>query len=171
MKTTILKQIGTILLLVTTVCFSVTAQKQKQELKPFYSNCDGHRSLQPDQIICTPDESGQYLKPHLKYNFFYDSQNRLCKKEAYKWDVQEAKWGPYYSMSYGFSDGRVEVDYAKWNKKTRDFSALKEKAVYERTDSGLVFYTLYKKHSVNDQWSLVTQLYGPNAESLIADTY
>lgn len=168
MKTTILKQIGIIMLLVITVSISANAQEKRQKLEPFYKNCSGSKAMQPTQIICKPDESGKYLQLHLKYDFIYDQANRLSQKEAYRWNADKREWTPYYKQTFVYNNSQIEMYYTKWNKQKKAYNPVYEKAIYTIADSGVIAYTNYKRTGP-DKWKQVTGFFNQNPNRLIAE--
>lgn len=169
MKTTILKKIGMIILFVGTISAAVNAQKKEDVLQPFYSNCEGAKDLKPTQIISKTDESGQYLVLHRKYDFAYDKQDRVTKKETYKWNSRKQEWTPNYMLSYTYNNDQVVIEYATWNKKTKAYSSAKEKAVYTITPEGITSYISYKRENAAKNWEITTNLTDLIPNRLIAN--
>lgn len=168
MKTTILKQIGIIMLLVITVSFSANAQEKDQKLEPFYYDCSGLKDKHPSQIICKPDESGKHLQLHLKYDFTYDQANRLSQKDAYKWNAVKGEWTPYYKQTFTYNVNEIETHYAKWDKRKKAYTPVHEKAIYTLADSGVIAYTNYKRAAA-DEWKLITDFSNQHPNRLIAE--
>lgn len=172
MKTTSLKRVGFLLLLLVTVCINGQAKNQKQNaelLASFYYDCTGAKCLSQTQTICKPDETGKYLKPHRKHHFTYDEQKRITSKEAYKWDIERNTWVPDYKQTFIYSNNRMETFYAKWNKHKKSYNPSKEKAVYQIGESGIIAYTSYKKTASSAEWMLVTDIPNLLPNSLIAE--
>lgn len=172
MKTTSLKRVGSLLLLLVIVCVNGQAKNQKQtadRLAPFYYNCTGAKCMSQSQTICKPDESGKYLKPHRKYNFTYDEQKRVTSKEAYKWDTERNTWIPDYKQTFIYSNNRMETLYAKWNRRKKLYNPAKEKTIYQIGRSGTIAYTSYKKEASSAEWTLVTDMPDLLPNRLIAE--
>jgi hypothetical protein len=165
MKNNILKRIVAVALLIGAISFSGFAEGKGNNGKanmpcPFYYNSSGIRDLMPEQIVCKPDADGKYLKLHRKYNFSYDKQGRMTRKEAYKWDASRKKWNPDYLLTYNYSLDRIEAEYAVWNKRGKTYNPPKEKVIYAQSDSGISAYLGYKRtdSSEGEGWELVTNL-------------
>ena len=169
MKNTILKRITVIALLASTIIFSGQAENKESQLAPFYSNCTGIKCLNPEQIICKPDESGKYLKAHRKYKFTYDSENRVIEKAAYKWNEHKQKWTPDYLQTFKYSENQIETEYSAWNKRSKSYTSAKEKAIYKTCDLGVIAYTSYKSNSSDNEWKLITNLPEISPNKLIVE--
>lgn len=158
METTILKRMIAIALLTGSIIFSGQAENKESQLAPFYSNCTGIKCLNHKQIICKPDESGKHLKAHRKYNFTYDSENRVIEKAAYKWNEHKQKWTPDYLQTFTYSENQIETEYSAWNKRSKSYAPPKEKAIYKTYHLGVMAYTSYKRDSVEIEWKLINTL-------------
>ena len=161
MKKTILKKTGFAMLLIGVISFSGQAKSQEKkgsQLAPFYHNCEGIKDLKAEQIICKPDESGKYLTLHRKYNFAYDDENRVVKKEACIWNQRSQKWIPAYILTFSYDMNRMETYYAKWDKRKGKYDTTKEKIVYKTCHLGVTAYTSYKRNSLDSEWEVVTDL-------------
>lgn len=80
-------------------------------------------------------QDGTYLYNHIRYEFTYDSENRLTGKTASKWDGSKDEWTPYFKMSYRYSDNEITMSYARWNEKHRAYDKNVKKSVYEMNDT------------------------------------
>lgn len=169
MKTTILKQIGMIMLLAVTCSFVSNAKNKGNDTRVFYHNCQGVQDLQPEQIICKPDESGKYLELHRKYNFTYDNENRVTKKVAYKWNQQNQKWIPDYLQTFKYSKSQTETEYSVWDKHSKSYAPAQEKAIYKTCYHGVMAYTSYKRNASDNEWKLITNLPEISPEKLIVE--
>ena len=94
------------------------------------------------------------LYRHMKYDFAYDSQNRMIAKEAMKWDAASEKWTPYFKISYAYANNEISMEYARWNAGHKEYDAAIEKSVYELNDSNMpVAYINYKWNQADKDWS------------------
>lgn len=95
------------------------------------------------------------LYRHMKYDFAYDSQNRMIAKEAMKWDAVSEKWVPYFKISYAYANNEISMEYARWNAGHKAYDAAIEKSVYELNDSNMpVAYINYKWNQSDKDWSM-----------------
>lgn len=88
-------------------------------------------------------ENGKFLQNHLKYNFTYDAQGRMIRKEALKWNEVEQAFEHFYCLNCNYTEAGTDVEYALWDNKTNAYSDVKEKAVYLKTGDG-IDYLSYK---------------------------
>ncbi|MDR2969463.1 MAG: DUF3836 domain-containing protein [Tannerellaceae bacterium] len=172
----ILKRIAAIALLIGAIGFPAFAEGKGNNGKanmsyPFYYSSSGIRDLNPEQIVCKPDADGKYLELHRKYNFSYDRQGRMTKKEAYKWDASRKKWNPDYLLTYNYSPEQIEAEYAVWNKREKTYNPPKEKVIYTQGEKGIFAYLGYKRtdSSEGEGWELVTNLTDMQSNQLWAE--
>lgn len=99
---------------------------------------------------------GKYLNHHLKYNFKYDAENRLIRKEVLKWNDIEQAFERCFCLNYNYSEAGTDVEYALWNNETNDYSDVKEKAVYLYSGDG-VSYLSYKWNDKDCDWKLMAE--------------
>lgn len=105
------------------------------------------------ETVYTLDESGKYLTPKLKYEYNKDAQGKSRSKKAYRWNVNESKWTPYYLISMTESGNNSIVEYAAWDNKTQEFSLNSQKAVYSRGfEDDILSYVLYKWNPSEENW-------------------
>lgn len=71
-------------------------------------------------------ENQKFLHHHLKYNYIYDNSGRISQKEV-----------------------------LKWNEQSNAYTDIKQKAVYQQTDSSVLRYLSYEWDEKNNGWSLV----------------
>lgn len=78
-------------------------------------------------------EAGGYLNEHLKYNFAYDNQNRVVRKEALRWDKAKKSYAPYYCLDCTYTEAGAEVTCSHWNRKSKSYVQV-EKVTYQKHD-------------------------------------
>lgn len=162
METNILKRIGTVVLLAGAISFSGWAQnkEEKNHPLPFYYDNRGFYESMSTQTVCKPDATGKYLELHCKYYFTYDEQNRMIRKEAYKWNEFRETWSPNYILTFTYEHDQIETEYAVWNQRKKDYNSPSEKIIYAKSNQGIVAYNGYKKNPISDEWELVSDLSG-----------
>lgn len=101
-------------------------------------------------------QSQKYLQPHLKYNFAYDSQNRLSQKEVLKWNEQTRNYEKDHCLNISYNDGETAIEYASWDTMANAYSNVKEKAIYHTNAKGaLEKYQSYEWNKGLHNWNLV----------------
>ena len=141
-----------LVLLTTLAAFS--SAKGKDKLPDFCYNNPGAKVLAESQIVCTPDEKGEYLKPKLKYLFTYDDNDRVVRKEALRWSAVEKKWVNSYCLIFTYDDDSMIAEYARWNKQENDYDECTEKVVYRKNVDMFASYSIYKRNLRDDDWTL-----------------
>jgi Zn-finger domain-containing protein len=106
------------------------------------------------QYVYKQSECGKYLSQHLKYNFEYDEQQRLVKKEVLKWDAAAEKWRKSYCLHYVYDMLGYSVEYALWNDSEKDYSQVLAKQTYDEIEDGALRVALYNWDSDNGEWEM-----------------
>lgn len=89
------------------------------------------------RIVYKKVEDGKFLQNHLKYNFTYDAEGRMVRKETLKWDETEKAFEHFCCLNYHYTEAGTEVEYALWDNKTNAYSNVKEKTVYPKAGDGI----------------------------------
>lgn len=149
MKTTLLVKV--IALAVMAVVCVANVELKAQEPN-FVTNEVKEGDLITSKVIYRMDGS---LYRHLKYDFAYDSENRMTAKEAFKWDAVANKWAPYFKISYQYSNNEIIMEYARWNSGHKAYDEAVEKSVYELNGDNMpVAYVNYKWNQTAKYWNL-----------------
>lgn len=101
-------------------------------------------------------EDGKYLKQHLMYGFDYDAENRLIRKEVFKWDVIRQVYERSYCLNYTYEAGGTEMELALWNAKEAGYTDVKQKVVYLQDGMGIT-YLAYEWDSRDRNWNLLAE--------------
>lgn len=140
-------------MIVMLVCTSSVANAQTKEQKFVYDKKENV------ETVYTLDETGRYLTPKLKYEFQKDTQENTVTKTAYRWNAENKAWNPYYQIVLIEGENESELEYACWNKETKDFSLNIQKAVYEKDfNNDLLTYVFYKWTPETESWQMNQQL-------------
>ena len=153
MKTNDLKKVMIVSLLLTVFVFFGSAEEREKLPKFYYSN-GGAKTLSESQTICVLDESGKYLKPRLKYNFTYDDNNRVVKKEALKWSEIKDDWVNSFCLTFIYNDDSMITEYSKWNVRSNKYDESTEMVVYKMNANLFTSYNYYKRNLRNEEWTL-----------------
>lgn len=145
--------ISVLALLVVFVSFGFAKEKKENRTTFYYSNL-GAKTLSDSQVVCVEDGSGNYLLPHLKYLFTYDEQQRLTKKEAFRWDESTKGWMPSFCLTFVYEFDSMIAEYAKWDTHAQSYNPCLERAVYAMSNDVYVSYHYYKRDSQEMEWYL-----------------
>ena len=129
--TTLFKLMG---MVVMACAFAFTTNLKAQNDSNFITNDEVADGLVVSKIIYRMDGA---LYKHMKYDFTYDTQNRMTSKEALKWDGVAEKWAPYFKMSYTYTDNQIILEYARWSDKSKAYNESVEKSIYELNDANM----------------------------------
>jgi len=127
MKATLLKSIA-VIILVFSVAFNSTIGAQEK----YVSNED----IQNNQVVSkTIYKNEDYFNRHIKYEYKYDNQSRVIQKEVLKWNDRKEEWTKAYKIDLSYSDDQITMEYAKWNKKDKEYNRKKERSIYDLNDN------------------------------------
>ena len=111
MKNSLLNITGLVVLIATLATFICSATVCAETQKKFaYNRTDN------SEVVYSWDESQQYLTPELKYEFKRDKEGTLIEKKAYRWDIFEKNWKPYYLMTFHHKGYEHSIELARWMK-------------------------------------------------------
>lgn len=65
-----------------------------------------------------------------KYEYSYDVQSRLIRKEVFCWKPLKQKWIPVYRIDHYYDDQVMTIEFACWNKKNNNYDLMKKRSVY-----------------------------------------
>jgi hypothetical protein len=74
---------------------------------------------------------GQTLSSKLAYNYSYDEQDRLVKKEVMRWNSVSNKWENDYCLDLTYGEDGYELSKCVWDKRSQAYLPTMEKAVYQ----------------------------------------
>ena len=104
----------------------------------FAYNADTDSAGVTTQYVYKKTPDGRYLNHHLKHRYTYDAAHRLLSRETLRWDAASGDYRPAYALRYTYADdASVAVELALWNPQARDYTDLREKAVYVADGQGL----------------------------------
>ena len=118
----------------------------------FVYNAEGSEDVVTSTLVYKKSGDGKYLSHHLKYNYTYDDQQRLVKKEALKWDLYSEKWEKSYCLNYEYNDFGYSIEYALWNKSQSDYADVVAKQTYDEKIDGAVGMASYKWDKADKNW-------------------
>ncbi len=104
------------------------------------------------QVVYKSINDGKYLSHHLKYNYTYDEQNRLTKKEVLKWDTFSESWERSHCLYYTYDMFGFTLAYALWDTEKTDYTRIVAKQVYDDCMNGAMTVTLYKWNNSENDW-------------------
>lgn len=84
-------------------------------------NTEGHEDVISSTVVYKKSENGKFLSHHLKYNYTYDEQQRLVKKEVLKWNSCSATWENSHCLNYEYGASGYSIEYALWNKSASEY--------------------------------------------------
>ncbi len=99
---------------------------------------------------------GKYLTQHLKYNYTYDEQQRLTKKEVLKWNGAAGKWEQSHCLIYVYDLAGYSVEYAMWNGKQGGYDAAIARQSYRDLQNGAVAVAQYRRDKADESWEVET---------------
>lgn len=97
-------------------------------------------------------ENNKFLHNHLKYNYIYDAEGRISRKEVLKWNESKQRFENHHSLNFFYTDD-VTIEYAAWNEKDSAYTDIREKAVYQNYD-GNQRYICYEWNTQKEDWNL-----------------
>lgn len=162
MKTTLLKSV-----LCVAIAFASVLGTNVMAQENFITNDVMTGDLVTSKIVYRQDGA---LYRHMKHDFTYDSQNRVIEKETFKWDSQKDQWAPHCKISFTYTDDQVMMDYAKWNKKDKAYTASQERTVYALNEfKSPVAYQNYKWNVQSGEWKIANNVRFSDTPVLLAN--
>lgn len=148
MKNSFLNITGLVVLIATLATFICSATVCAETQKKFaYNRTDD------SEAVYSWDESQQYLTPELKYEFKRDKEGTLIEKKAYRWDIFEQNWKPYYLMTFHHKGYEHSIELARWDNTAKDFTLNPLKTTYYVDITNEVLsYTTYNWNTSNATW-------------------
>lgn len=104
------------------------------------------------QFVYKSSDDGRFLSQHLKYNYTYDEQQRLVKKEILKWDSFYKQWERKHCLNYVYDMFGYSVEYASWNAKEADYTDIVAKQIYDESMNNVVAITSYEWNKTAKNW-------------------
>ena len=67
------------------------------------------------------------LSNYMKYNYSYDTQNRMTESEALKWDGME--WKKDMCIRYAYQGKSITTTYYKWNSRKGEYTLIPDMTI------------------------------------------
>lgn len=115
-------------------------------------NTEGSANVVTSKVVYKKSENGKYLSHHLKYNYTYDEQQRLVKKEALKWNLYSEKWEKSYCLNYIYDASGYSIEYVLWNRSTSDYADVVAKQTYDEKMDGVMVVASYRWDNKDKNW-------------------
>lgn len=95
-----------------------------------------HAASPKDYLYDTKEENGKVvskvvfiqenglLNKQVRYEFKYNENGKVSEKTAFRWNVTNEEWVPYYHISYQYDEasGMINTNYGMWDKKKKEYS-------------------------------------------------
>ena len=117
------------------------------------------------------NRDGNYLTAKLAYNYEYDDQDRLVKKEVLRWNERRNEWVKDHCLELTYDIEGYEVSKRNWNRKDQAYELAKEKAVYHYEFSQVMSVNYLRRHTTEKGFESVDQMLVMNpAEDILLAT-
>lgn len=83
----------------------------------YYYNADMENGKVTTMYVYEADN--QMLTSKLAYNYTYDEQERLVKKEVMRWNSVSREWENDYSLNLIYTEDGYELSRSVWDKRTQ----------------------------------------------------
>ena len=100
----------------------------------------------------------EVLTSKLAYNYTYDEQDRLVKKEVMRWNSVSGKWENDYSLDLIYNEDGYELSRSVWDKRTQAYLPTTEKAVYQYVTDQVVAVNYLRRHDSQEQFEWVDSM-------------
>lgn len=109
-------------------CAFVSAQEENN----FIYDTKYENDMMVSKTVFERDEDTNGLNPKTMYEYKYDQLGRIAEKIAYRWDSKQDKWVNNFKLVcvYNEANNTVEIDYAKWDNKTKKFDLNTQQQTY-----------------------------------------
>ncbi|GEM_PF-262449 len=140
--------------------FSVSAMNVSAQTSPeFLYNTEKINGKVISKEVCKMDPSNLIYKLHLKYEYSYDTNDRLKSCKTLRWNDKTAVWENDHILTYEYNNilNTVILNYAIWNERMNEFESPTERAEYQYLENNqLSYYTKYEKESSESDWEIKT---------------
>lgn len=106
------------------------------------------------RTVYEKSNDGKYLSKHLKYNYVYDAQQRLARKEVMRWDTWSNEWVKSHCLNYTYDANGYAIEYVQWDAKSLSYAEVMEKQTYHETVNGAMAICSYSWDKKENQWVL-----------------
>ena len=141
------------LITVTAILLSTMNVHYNNDCK-FAYNVEMAEDIVTSQVVYKKNFDGKLLSHHLKYNYTYDEQQRLVKKEVLKWNAISEGWEPSHCLNYVYDQFGFTLTYALWNNEETDYTKNIAKQIYNDSMGGAMTITSYKWNKSECDWSV-----------------
>lgn len=117
-------------------------------------NYNLENNIVSSQTVYCKNHDGKYIYPKLKYNFTYDDQQRIVRKEVQQWDVQSKSWKKSHCLNWIFTTDGFVIEYINWNKNANDYTEMQEKQVVIKLNDNFLSMSIFKWDQGNSNWTL-----------------
>jgi hypothetical protein len=122
----------------------------------YYYNADMENGKVTTMYVYEADN--QMLTSKLAYNYTYDEQERLVKKEVMRWNSVSGKWENDYSLNLIYTEDGYELSRSVWDKRTQAYLPTTEKAVYQYVTDQVVAVNYLRRHDTQEQFESVDSM-------------
>jgi hypothetical protein len=118
------------------------------------------------------DRDGAYLTAKLAYNYEYDDQDRLVKKEVLHWNARLNKWVKDYCLELAYNMDGYEVSKRNWNRHDQAYETAMVKAVYHYEFSQVMSVNYLRRENTTSEFESIDRLmvYNPTQDILLTAT-
>lgn len=131
------------------LCASLNAFDNGSE---YVYNTESSANGVTSKVVYKKSENGKYLSHHLKYNYTYDEQQRLVKKEALRWNLYSEKWENSHCLNYIYDASGYSIEYALWNRAESGYTEVVSKQTYDEKMNGALAVTSYRWDHKDNSW-------------------
>ncbi len=139
----------TAVLLFTTM-LNITAQTNESNLVYYSEMKDGRVAT-----VYAYEKDHDTLSIKLKNVYDYDQQGRMTKREVQKWNRRKQQWVNLRCWTHHYSDDKVTVEYARWNKRNKKYSPVTQKMEYDLVGDKVVAVNIFKLDKKRNEYQLI----------------
>lgn len=111
----------------------------------FFFDRKWENNLQTSKVKYELNDNGSYIKTK-KYDYSYDSIDRITKEEVNIWDESQQSWQPSYQIIYDYNSSYI-IEVSRWNKKTNTYDIVQNKMEYLiNKDNELIYLSFTNQH-------------------------
>ena len=126
------------------------------ENAPYCYNADIENGRVNTMYVYNRD--GNYLTAKLAYNYEYDDQDRLVKKEVLRWNERRNEWENDYRLELTYNQEGYEVSKHNWNRKDQAYEPAMEKAVYHYEFSQVMSVNYLRRHKAANGFESIDRM-------------
>ena len=140
--------------------FSMYLNAAENSNSEYYYNADMENGKVTTMYVYESDS--EVLTSKLAYNYTYDEQDRLVKKEIMRWDRQSRQWINERCLELAYTEEGYEVSMRNWSGNDQAYEPVMEKVVYHYAFDQVMAVNYFRRSSEKKDFKSVGGMFVMN---------